>query len=122
MSETSEPITDPIDLRQHSGWVYRLWNMYNICLYIGQTRAPHPWIRINGHRSERWWREIAKIDYIEVYDRRHLNKIEQRQIREHHPVHNIAHNRVPGESVGVAGRATLGTNTRLRRRKDSLFT
>lgn len=89
MGETSEPIPDFFDPQSRSGWVYRAWDAEGRCLYIGQTARNHPWVRLNEHRRKRWWAQVHRVDYIEVYDVGDLLKVEKQQIDEHRPVHNL---------------------------------
>lgn len=63
----SEPIS--LDLTTHPrAWVYRLWNENGDCLYVGQHTGIHPATRIQSHRNQPWWNEVAGADYVEVLE------------------------------------------------------
>jgi hypothetical protein len=84
------PIGDPVemDFRRHA-WVYRLWGAKDVCLYVGQTTAIHPAVRIQRHEKALWWSQVVRVDYFEVYDPRHLDRAETREIRKCNPAFNV---------------------------------
>jgi hypothetical protein len=83
--------SDPIelDLCFKGGWVYRLWGPGESCLYVGQTRMAHPWMRISQHKSKPWWFLVKRCDYIQVFDVIDLDGCEDEQISDLHPVYNV---------------------------------
>lgn len=83
----SEPVE--LDLKARC-WIYRLWNADGKCLYVGQATRIHPSLRIADHVRKSWWNEVAKADYMEVYDPIRLTALEVEQIRELDPVYNLA--------------------------------
>lgn len=94
-------VGDPVDLDLGftGGWVYRLWGPNDVCLYVGQTGALHPWRRIGDHKKKVWWPLVKRCDYLQVYDIAHLGRFEGDQIAELHPVFNLAGADITDERV-----------------------
>jgi hypothetical protein len=67
--------------------VYVLWDESRACLYVGQTRKRHPFLRIAQHARKSWWSEVAAVDFTPV-EVRVIDAFEQAQIRELNPKHN----------------------------------
>ena len=78
-----------VPLNRAPGYVYRLWDAEDNCLYVGKTIQAHPAMRLAGHRNKNWWPEVARCDYIEVFHLEFLGEMEALQISDCKPVHNI---------------------------------
>jgi hypothetical protein len=70
------------------GFIYRCWDAEDNCLYVGQHTGIHPAVRIQSHRSKRWWPEVSRIDYVEVSEGEDLAEAEIAQIQQFNPRHN----------------------------------
>ena len=74
---------------QLSGFIYRMWNGKNECLYIGKTTAANPDGRIiSSHRKKKWYSEVTRIDVMEVPLNLDLTEVEDAQIGLHNPKYN----------------------------------
>jgi predicted HicB family RNase H-like nuclease len=80
----SEPI--PLDLTP-SAWVYRLWNADGDCLYVGQHKGFHPAARVKDHRTQPWWNEVTRADYVEALEGE-LDIAEKQQIHDLNALYN----------------------------------
>lgn len=71
-------------------FVYRLWDEYDNCLYVGQHYGVHPAVRVSDHKRSAWWSEVASYDYVTVDDPERLNDAEWCMIHMLQPKHNLA--------------------------------
>jgi hypothetical protein len=85
----SQPVKMELILGETIGYVYRLWDDRDKCLYVGQTKQAHPLLRVMQHKSKSWWPDVIRVDYVEVCDLSLLDETEIRQIRDLNPVHNV---------------------------------
>lgn len=69
------------------GWIYRLWDAWEQCLYVGQTTQWHPLLRIAQHRNKPWWREVKRVDWAEPLNA-DLDEAEQDMINKLNPRYN----------------------------------
>jgi hypothetical protein len=98
---TSIDVSDGL-AHTYQQFIYRLWSGDN-CLYIGQHRGFHPLTRIGDHASEKdWWPDVNRIEYAVVGG--DLDGIEQQQIAELLPKHNVTWN--PGSEAARASYAS----------------
>jgi hypothetical protein len=72
-------------------YVYRCWNTFDQCVYVGQTR--HVMRRIGAHAYMPWFRDVAYVDAAAFATMTEADAEEIAQIRLLRPVNNSNHNR-----------------------------
>lgn len=76
-----------VEISSHK-YVYRLWDAFGACLYVGKHDGWHLAERVRRHHKLPWWNEVVRADYIKVLNGADLNATEGMQIRELHPRYN----------------------------------
>lgn len=73
-----------------AAWVYAHIDANGSVLYVGCTCQPKQ--RLQEHsRTARWFAQIAAVRYLGPFTPAEAYRIEEEQIRQLNPVHNIQH-------------------------------
>jgi hypothetical protein len=77
--------------------VYRCWDAADSCLYVGWSSRQMLTRRISDHMRDwqhrtQWWRDVARVDYLEFADDSSAQAEERQQIYLLRPPHNKVYN------------------------------